>query len=202
MRRGGQRGVGRGVGEGGFRREDQGEVLVEVIDQSALRAEVSREAEAREGQVAEALGVHGADESLDACLAEEVDGLAWVADQEDGLPVAVPTLGKEFDEFVLGGGGVLHLVDEEVLEACAESGGEVFWAGVGGEGVAGEEAEFGEVALVARGEDELEFDQRTAQNAEEGFSDGPLVCGVVGGGKGANFLEGEEEVVAVAEGVE
>ena len=105
--------------------------MVEVIDQSALRAEVSREAEAREGKVAEALGVHGADDSLDACLAEEIDGLARVADQEDGLSVAVPALGKEFDEFVLGGGGVLHLVDEEVLEACAEGGGEVFWAGVG-----------------------------------------------------------------------
>jgi hypothetical protein len=48
----------------------------------------------------------------------------------------------------------------------------------------------------------LEFDQRAAQNAEEGFGDGPLVCGVVGGGQGANALEGEEEVVAVAECVE
>jgi hypothetical protein len=48
----------------------------------------------------------------------------------------------------------------------------------------------------------LEFDQRTAQNAEERFCDGPLICGVVGGGKGAELDEGEEEVVAVAEGIE
>jgi hypothetical protein len=176
--------------------------LIEIIDQSALRAEVRREAKARERQVAEALGVHGTDESLDPRLTEEVDGLAWVADQEDGLPVAVPALGKEFDELVLGGGGVLHLVDEEVLESRAESGGKVFWAGVGAECGAGEEAEFGVVALVACGEDELEFDQRAAENTEEGFGDCPLVCGVVSGGKGANFLEGEEEVVAVAEAVE
>ena len=136
--------------------------MIEVIDQSALRAEVSRETKARDGQVAETLSVHGADESLDACLAEEVDGLAWVADQEDGLPVAVPALGQEFDELVLGGGGVLHLVDEEVLQSRAESGGKVFWAGVGAECGAGEEAELGVVALVACGEDELEFDQRAA----------------------------------------
>jgi hypothetical protein len=176
--------------------------MVELIDKGALGAEVSGEAEERERQVAEALGMHGADESLDARLSEEVDGLTGVADQEDGLPVAVPTGGEELDEFVLCGGGVLHLVDQEVLEACAEGGGEVVRAGVGVEGVAGKQAELGEVALAASGEDELEFDQRTAQNAEERFCDGPLICGVVGGGQGANALECEEEVVAVAECVE
>ena len=84
-------------------REDEAEVAVELIDQGALGAEVCGEAEACEGQVAEALGVHGLDEAFDAGLAEEVDGLAGVADQEDGLSIAVPVSGEEFKELVLGG---------------------------------------------------------------------------------------------------
>ena len=68
--------------------------------------------------------------------------------------------------------------------------------------MAGEQAEFGEVALVVGTEDELQFDQRAAENAEERFGDSPLVCGVVGRGKRANALEGEEQVVAVAQCVE
>ncbi len=129
------------------------------------------------------------EEAFDAGLAEEVDGLAGVADEEDGLRVAVPGGGEALDEVVLGGGGVLHLVDEEVLEAGAEGGGEVFGAGVLGEGVAGEERELGEVALGVGGEDELEFDEGSAEDAEEGFGDEPLVGGVGGGREVADVAE-------------
>ena len=68
---------------------------------------------------------HGAEEAFDAGLAEEVDGLLGVADEEEGLGVAVPGAGEQLDEFVLGGGGVLHLVDEQVAERGAGGGGEV-----------------------------------------------------------------------------
>jgi len=57
------------------------------------------------------------------------------------------------DEFVLAGGGVLHLVDEEVLEARAGGCGQVVHCGVVAEGGAGEEAYFGEVAGALVGED-------------------------------------------------
>src|SRR5208283_54895 len=203
--RGGERGLGGGVGERVgvcFVGEDEGEVMVELIDESALGAEVCGEAQAGERQVAEPLGAHGADEALDARLAEEIDGLAGVADQKDGLPVAVPVGREQFDELVLAGGGVLHLVDQEVLQARSEGGGQVVRAGVGVEGVAGEQAEFGEVALVARGEDELELNQRATEDAEEALGYGPLICGVVGRGKLADSLEDLEEVVAVAECIE
>ena len=203
--RGGQRGLGGGVGEGvgvGFLGEDEIEVAVELFDESVLGAEVCGEPQAREGQVAEALGAHGPDEALDPRLAEEVDGLARIADQEDGLPVAVPVGREQFDELVLAGGGVLHLIDQEVLQARAERGGQVFGAGVCAEGGAGEEGNLGVVALVVGGEDELEFDQSAAEDAEEALGDGPLVGGVAGGGQGANILKGEEQFVAVAELIE
>jgi len=105
--------------------EDEIEVAVELFDESALGAEVCGEAQAREGQVAEPLGVRGADEALDPRLAEEVDGLAGVAHQKDGLPVAVPVGGEELDQLVLARGGVLHLIDQEVLQARAERSGQV-----------------------------------------------------------------------------
>ena len=91
-------------------------------------------------------------------------------------------------KFVLAGGGVLHLVDEQMLQARAERGGEVVGAGVFTEGVAGEQTEFGEVALVALGEDELKFDEGAAEDAEEGLGDGPLIGGIAGGRKCADVL--------------
>ena len=44
------------------------------------------------------------------------------ADEEDGLADAVPAVGEAFDELVLAGGGVLHLVDEEVAGLEAKGG--------------------------------------------------------------------------------
>ena len=121
---------------------------------------------------------HGVEEALDAGLAEEVDGLLGVADEEDGLGVAVPALGEELDELVLAGGGVLHLVDEEVLEAHAGGGGEV---------VEGRSPSAGRLVRARSssvkshsaglGEDELQLDEGTAEDAEEGLGDVPLSGG-------------------------
>ena len=186
----------------GFIREDEVEVVVELIDESALRAEVCGEPEASEPQVAESLGVHGADEALDARLAEEIDGLAGIADQKDGLRVAIPIFCEEFNQLILGGGGVLHLVDQQVLQARAECGGQVVGARVFAEGVAREQIELSEVALIVGGEDELEFNQCAAEYTKEGFGYGPLVGWVVSGRQRADALEGVEKVVAVAQLVE
>ena len=51
-----------------------------LVDEVLLGAEVGGEAEGCEGKVAEACGVEGGEEAFDACVAEEVDGLAGVAD--------------------------------------------------------------------------------------------------------------------------
>lgn len=68
--------------------------------------------------------------------------------------------------------------------------------------MAGKQAEFGEIALVACGEDELQFDQSAAEDAEEGLGNGPLADGVMGGGKGSDALQKLEEVVAAVELIE
>src|ERR1039457_4139305 len=96
-------------------------------------------------------------------------------------------------------GGVLHLVDQQVLQARAELGGEVLGAGFLGEGIASEQAEFGEVALPALGEDELKLDQGAAEDAEEGLGNRPLLGGIL---RGRKFLYPEHrfaQVVAIAE---
>ena len=104
--------------------KDEGEVAVELLYQGALGAEVCVEAEAGERQVAKALRSHSLDKAFHPRLTEEVNRLAGVADQEDGLRIAVPVGGKPLDEIVLGGGCVLHFVNQEVLQACAERGGD------------------------------------------------------------------------------
>ena len=49
--------------------------------------------------------------------------------QEDGLGAPVPALGEQLDELVLAVAGVLHLVDEQVLEVHAGGGAEVVESG-------------------------------------------------------------------------
>ncbi len=61
------------------------EGVVEAGDERGLRAEVGGEAQRREAQLAEALLAHGAQEALHARLAEEIDGLLRVADEEERL---------------------------------------------------------------------------------------------------------------------
>ena len=130
IRRCGKRGVGGGIGQGvgigghGLR-EDEREVLVEAGNEVGLRAEVRGESEASERQCAEKSGAGGAHKTLDARLAEEIDRLTRIADEEDGLRVAVPGFGEPLDEVVLSGGGVLHFVDEKMLKARAQGRGEV-----------------------------------------------------------------------------
>jgi hypothetical protein len=176
-----------------------GEVFVEGLDEGGLGAEVGGEAEDGEREVAEAAGLEGLEEALDAGLTKGVDGLPGIADEEDGLGVGVPAAGEELDEFVLGGAGVLHFVDEEVLEAEAGGGGEVVECGVVAEGGAGEEADFGEVALGAFGEDELELGEGAGEDAEEGFGDLPLLTGILGGREIRDLADGFEEAGEIGE---
>ena len=63
--------------------------------------------------------------------------------------------------------------------------------------MAREEAELGEVALAALGEDELEFDQGAAEDAEERLCDGPLVRGIVGRRESANREQHLQQIVAM-----
>src|ERR1019366_6819054 len=203
IRRCWERGVGGGIGQrvgvgGNWLREDECEVLVEAGDEVVLRAEVRGELEASEGQCPEKSGAGGAHKALDPGLAEEIDGLAWIADKEDGLRVAVPGFGEHLNEVVLSGGGVLHFVDKEMLKARAQGRGEVVRAGIFIEGVAGEEAEFGEVALVVCSEDELELDQGTAENTEERLCDSPLARGIAGRRESVDSEKHLQQIVAMA----
>ena len=122
--------VWQGVGIVSLGGEDEIEIVVELIDEVALGAEIGGKAEPGERKFAKSLGVHGADEALDSRLAEEIDGLARIADEEDGLRVTVPGCSEELKELVLAGGGVLHFVHKQMLETCAQRGGEVFSAGI------------------------------------------------------------------------
>jgi hypothetical protein len=100
-------------------RKDAVEGLVEIFDERLLRAEVGGEAQWGEGDVTEARFVKGAQKTFDTRLSEEIDGLLGVADEEEGLRVAIPGLSEELDEVVLSGGGVLHLVNEQMAEPPA-----------------------------------------------------------------------------------
>ena len=96
--------------------------------------------------------------------------------------------GEELDELVLGGGGVLHFIDEQVLKIgeAAEGFDRIFSAEDG----LSEDAELVEVAATGFGEDELELDESLGEDAEDASGDGPVGGGVVGGGEAADTVEG------------
>ena len=184
-----------GVAGGG---EDSGEVLVEGVDKIGLGAEVRGEVQGGEGQLVQAAAMHGLDEALDPRLAKKIDGLLGVADEEDGAGGAIPATGEELDELVLGGGGVLHFVDEQMLKR-GSGGGEVVLRGGGAKRGFGEQGDLGEVALAASGEDGLQLGEGAAENLEEGLGDAPLVCRVVRGRKCADAAEQLAKGVVVAD---
>ena len=161
-------------------RKDESEVAVKVIDENGLGAEVRAKVEDAEMDVADAFLAHGAKETLDAGLAEEVDRLFRIADEEKGLTVAVPASGKHFDEFVLAGGGVLHLVDEKVSKGGTGGAGKVGGSIVGTKSLFGGHGKFSEVALLAFGKENFELSKGSNEETEKGFGNGPLLIGVAG----------------------
>ena len=54
-------------------------------------------------------------------------------------------------------------------------------------------------ALGAFGEDELQLGEGAVEDAEEGLGDDPLLLRVPGGREGAEFADGGEKIVAMAE---
>src|SRR6267142_5150353 len=98
--------IGHGAGGGvGLGRQDVRERRVVPVDEAGLRAEVGREREALERDAAEAL-VPRLEEERDLRLAEAVDGLHRVADEEERAAVAfLPAGGEAPQELVLRPGG-------------------------------------------------------------------------------------------------
>ena len=161
-----------GVGRGGKKLR---EIVVEGLHQAALRAEVGGQVQGAQRHVAQPAQPHGTDEALHPRLAEEVDGLLGVADQEDGLAVTVEVRGQQLDQLILGRRGVLHLVDKQVLQAHAGGSAQIVERRVAAQRGAGLQPELGEVAGAAFGKDELQLDQRAAGHAEERLGDDPLL---------------------------
>src|SRR5207237_3999750 len=101
-------------------REDGGKRGVVPIDQARLRAEVRSEREALELDGAEAF-LPRLKEERDLRLAEPVDRLHRVADEEERAAVALlPAGGEAAQELVLRPGGVLVFVDQDVADAGVE----------------------------------------------------------------------------------
>ena len=131
-------------------------------------------------------------EELDLRLAEQIDGLHGIANEEAGAMLAGIPGGKERgDQFVLAARSVLELIDEEMAEVAGnvddalrrflenEERGEV---------------QLGEVHFVVLGEDNVELGNGLAQDCEDMAKGGPLGFGVGGGGQAANGAEGSEEL--------
>src|SRR5208337_303276 len=95
-------------------------------DQIALRAEIAREDERFERDAAEATLLLGGDEQLHLGVAEAVDRLHRVADEEQRPAIAArPAGGQAFDQLDLRARGVLKLVHEQMLDTRIEREQEV-----------------------------------------------------------------------------
>ncbi len=117
---GDERDVDGGGCQGGVvgRGKDLLEGGVKSVDQGRLRAEVCGQAKGIDGELAEEAVIHHAAKAFHTRLPELIDGLLGVADEEEGLRHAVPASGECLEKLILAGGGVLHFVDEQMLEAA------------------------------------------------------------------------------------
>src|SRR5438445_13379504 len=97
-------------------------------------------------------------EERDLGLAEAVDRLHRVADDEERAPVAlVPSGGEPLEQLPLRDRGVLELVDQDVADAVVEREEQVARRLGRAEGAHGALRELGEVGLAELGEDDLEL---------------------------------------------
>ncbi len=91
-------------------------------------------------------------------LAETVDGLHRVAHDEERAAVALfPARGELREQLVLRHGGVLELVDEDVVDAVVEREHEIRGAVLGLEGAKRALGDLDEIGLPVRGEADLEL---------------------------------------------
>jgi hypothetical protein len=208
--RGWEGGVGGGEGDaaaivGG---KDLGEDLVEAADEGADGAEVGGEGDGIEEEWVGAgdlkAGFADAGKELGVGVAEEVDGLHGVADDEATAAFAVRPGGDEAaEEFVLAAAGVLELVDEDVVDAFGENLGGVGGGAVGvGEDAEGDLGDFNVVDRAGLGEDDAELGGGVAEEGEAGTDDLPVVVGVMGGRQGAGGGEGGLEAGDFGESVD
>jgi hypothetical protein len=94
--------------------------LVEPLHQRRLGAEVRAERERFQLNAADAF-LAGLEEQADVGFAEAINRLHRVADQKESAAVpGLPTRRQLLEQIVLGVGGVLKLVDQQVLNAIAE----------------------------------------------------------------------------------
>ena len=121
----------------------------------------------------------GLEEERDLRLAEAVDGLHRVADQEQRAAVILlPARGQSFDQFELRVRGVLELVDQDVLDARVEREQEVGRLLRRAERAHRGLRHLGEVGLAVLGEHQLQVRGGARQELEDRAERLPLLVGV------------------------
>ena len=132
---------------------------------------------------------------LDLRLAEQIDRLHGIANEEAGTVLAgIPGGEESGNQLVLSARRILELVNEQMAEIAGnvddalrrflenEECGEV---------------QLGEVHLIVFSEDHAEFGYGLAQDREDVAKGGPLGFGIVGGRQAANGAEGSEKFRSV-----
>jgi hypothetical protein len=164
--------------------KDLGKDFVEPGDERPGGAEVGGESDGVEeewGGVGDfETGFPDAGEELGVCVAEEVNGLHGVADNETTAAFALRPGGDEAaEEFVLAAAGVLKLVDEDVVDAVGDGK-----SGVGGQAVGtledgeGDLGDFGVVNGAGFSKDDAELGGGIAEQGETGADDLPVFVGL------------------------
>jgi hypothetical protein len=122
-------------------------------------------------------------EELSFGVAEEVDGLHGIADDEDGAACGIgPRFDERGDEFVLTPAGVLELVDKEVMDIVADGlggvGGEIVFAA---QNTAGDLSDLNEVDGAGFCEYCFQFCRGVAEKEKARANDLPVFFGVASG---------------------
>ena len=118
-------------------------------------------------------------------VAEEVDGLHRIADDEDGATGAIfPCLDERGDELMLAAASVLEFVDKQMANVIGNDECGVRWQLVLGEqDVSGDLCDFDEVDGTGFRKDGLQFARGMAEENKAGPNDLPFFFCIAGGRK-------------------
>ena len=171
------------------RGQDLRERAIEPLDHRGGGPEIDAEREAFEPEPAQTAVAH-VEKEADLCVAEPVDRLHGIADQEQRPAITrLPAGRQRLEQPHLCVGGVLEFVDEHVPQARIEREGRIRGRLL----VAKRRARRGGKSRVVRcaplGEHELELRERKAQHGQQGMQYAPLSLVVSGGRQASRRVE-------------
>ncbi len=157
-----------------FGRQNSGKCFVHPLDNFRARAEVDAQRQGLKSKRADALRAR-LKKQIDIGLAESINRLHWIANQEKRAPIArFPSGGQLFEQLKLRVRRVLKFVDQDVLDALAHCQGQIGWGIDFPKSVGCADHQLREIHAPAFAKYHLQFGHGQRQHGDRGLHGLPL----------------------------